>query len=150
MSFSNVYEYNANVDFDEQPKTNQQTQLINQQPTFNQNNYVPIKLPNPQLMGSDLNNLQTFNNSAPIKQKTNNIIKFYLTKYLIPLILFLILYIIFSLDFIKNTVGNIISIINPDDEGYVSIIGCAIYGLIIGFIFVLINAFITSIIDKFM
>lgn len=150
MSFSNVYEYNANVDFNEQPKTNQQTQPINQQPTFNQNNYVPIKLPNPQLMGSDLNNLQTFNNQVSVKQKTKSIFKFYLIKYLIPLILFLILYIIFSLDFIKNTVGNIINIVNPDDEGYVSIIGCAIYGFIIGFIFVLINVFITSIIDKIM
>lgn len=150
MSFSNVYEYNANVDFNEQPKTNQQTQPINQQPIFNQNNYVPIKLPNPQLMGSDLNNLQTFNNQVSVKQKTKSIFKIYLIKYLIPLILFLILYIIFSLDFIKNTVGNIINIINPDDEGYVSIFGCAIYGFIIGFIFVLTNAFITGVIDKIM
>ncbi len=46
------------------------------------------------------------------------------------------LYMILSLGFVKKTVGNYVSYINPDEHGKVGLFGIFIYGLLLAVLFI--------------
>lgn len=51
------------------------------------------------------------------------------------IVLFLFIYYIFSLDFVKQSIGNYIKYINPDASGSISSFGILIYGFILIIVF---------------
>lgn len=156
---SNIYEYNPNIEtFDnqnniqsetQQPPPQQHNNMQMPQSGFSQTSYIPLKAPTPQLMNLDLINGQANNNN---KTENNTYIFFKVfenyIRLIISIVLFVIIYVLFSLDIIKNSIGNITTIIYPDNEGYVSIIGCAFYGLIIGVVFMFVNYLMSVFLDK--
>lgn len=154
---SNIYEYNPNIEtFDNQniqpevqqiPQTQQHINTQIPQNGFSQTSYIPLKTPSPQLMSLDLINGQANNKT---ENNTNIFLKVFenYIRVIISLVLFVIVYVIFSLDIIKNSIGNIATIIYPDNDGYVSLVGCAFYGLIIGVIFMIVNYLMSIFLDK--
>ena len=48
----------------------------------------------------------------------------------------MILYMILSLSFVKKTIGNYVSYINPDESGKVKFFGIFIYGLVLAVLFI--------------
>lgn len=55
-----------------------------------------------------------------------------------PLIIF-ILYVVLSLDITRNMVGKYISILAPDEDGNIGIIGVMLYGIILCSVFIIIK-----------
>lgn len=81
-----------------------------------------------------------------IKQKTDS--KYYglfdikLTKDTKELLLIIFIYVLMSSSFVKKTMGQYISIINPNEFGKYSYISIILYGLILGVIFILLKKLI--------
>ena len=65
------------------------------------------------------------------EKKSRSILMYYLKE---PLLLILI-YVIMSQGFVKKSIGNYISYVNPSDSGYISLIGYLIYGTILTILF---------------
>lgn len=65
------------------------------------------------------------------KNKSN----YYVPDILKEPLLIVVIYVILSQGFVKKSIGNYISYINPTQEGYVSLIGYIIYGSILALLF---------------
>lgn len=73
--------------------------------------------------------------SSP-SEKLKSTMKYYFITLIVPLIIFVLLFVIFSLDFVKESIFNILHIQEDSDQS-VSICVCALYGLLIGIVYTL-------------
>lgn len=60
----------------------------------------------------------------------------YINEDIKQVIIIIMLYMILSLGFVKKTVGNYVSYINPDEHGKVGLFGVFIYGLLLAVLFI--------------
>lgn len=103
-----------------------------QPPIQNQQQQLQQQMPN--VYQSNVNNL--INEYDIEKSLDNN--KPSIKKYIVLFVLIVIVYFIFSLDAIKNSIGMILTCINPQENGLVKPIGFLSYGILISFIIVFI------------
>lgn len=147
---SNIYQYNPNIDITpvqqfqqpqhhniQQQNENLQLQDIGyyKQPINNLELPKVLNLQEPQV----ILNKESFNNEqlkASPTDKIKGIIKYNVLYFIIPLIIFVIIFVLFSLDFIRYEIFGILhfDLIDESDNS-TALTYCIIYGLIIGFVY---------------
>lgn len=70
-------------------------------------------------------------------KKGNNINKTYIFDLIKDGGIFIVLYIILSTGFVKTNIGKVLKVINPNEEGVVSLKGIASYGLVLVVLFMI-------------
>lgn len=150
---SNIYQYNPNIDITPVQQFQQPQHKNNQQQTENlqiqdigyykqpiNNLEIPKNLNLQQLQEPQIIlNKETFNNeqlkTTPI-EKIKGIMFHNLLYFLLPLIIFVIIFVLFSLDFVRDEIFGILhfDLIDESDNS-TALTYCIIYGLIIGFVY---------------
>ncbi len=82
------------------------------------------------------------NNNTKINSKYFGLFNIKLTKDTKELLLIIFIYVLMSSSFVKKTIGQYISLINPNEFGKYSYISIILYGLILGVIFILLKKLI--------
>ena len=90
------------------------------------------------------NNIETDNDKMndKLNDKMNDKKSYYIPDILKEPLLIIVIYIILSQDFVKKSIGEYISYINPTPDGSVSLIGYLIYGTILASLFVILKKII--------